>query len=287
MIKKSHYNIIYGCLLLMALTLLISACKKIDYENNRTSFFKNLRSSNDFIDTTVTVMTFNIQLGFKNGKDPWDKNTTGATEAELNEVVGIIQRTNSSIVMLQEVPLNRENTVIRNSLEYIAQKLNYNYAFGSHGYSGPVGINPKGEWGCAILTKFKINDIENIEIYNSDKWNKRSVLKANILINASRSMDVYSAHFHLNDIDRQFQQISPMLKSTTPYFFGGDFNDVWDNQRAQQLGIDSTKVDEAIKYLVDLIFYQKQYFEIRSSEHNDTTAHVSDHLPCYAVFKVK
>ena len=80
------------------------------------------------IDTNVTVMTFNIQLGFKNGKDCWNKNTLRATEAELNEVVGIIQRTNSSIVMLQEVPLNRENTEIKNAVKYIAHKLNYNYA---------------------------------------------------------------------------------------------------------------------------------------------------------------
>ncbi len=139
------------------LTILLLSCNKtqdpFDYENERTSYFKNIREQS-YEDSIISCVTYNIQLGFKAGQDPWQKDVIGASAAQIQNITDLLKRINPDIVALQEVPRNRYNTEVKDFLEKLAAEMNMNYAFGSHGFNDPNGIYPVyGEWGTAILTK--------------------------------------------------------------------------------------------------------------------------------------
>lgn len=212
--------------------LLLLSCSKGDYDDyeTRIEYFKNIRPYEELSDITLTVSTWNIQLGFNRFKSPWSNNI-GASSTHIDSIVDLLKLYDSDIIMLQEVPLNRENNIIKKVLDSIATRMNYNYAFGAHGYNSDGTYPTRAQWGNAILTKYPIISITNKEILNfNDKWTRRSVLQARIEVKTGLILDAYSLHYEASftnpcdSLGQLKETIEFCAESTVPKIIAGDFN---------------------------------------------------------------
>jgi len=275
-------------IIVLFLLILSFSCKKeeIDYENSRISYFENIKegSHNDSI---INCVTFNIHLGFRATQDPWNKDDVGADEEQMKNIARLLKKINPDIIALQEVPLNRYNAIIKNFLEVLATEMNMNYAFGAHGYNDPYGIYPVyGEWGTAILTNYKILDINNIEVEYISKWEKRSMLDAWIEINPTKKIHVLSLHYlpieeGIPNTENYIKQISG------PIILMGDFNYTGEITNFSNIGlldVDSTYENKWI----DRIFYSGSHYKcLEYGTIPDSVWWISDHPANYGLLKVK
>jgi endonuclease/exonuclease/phosphatase family metal-dependent hydrolase len=269
------FSILY---LLSSILFLISSCSKdeIDYETSRTSYFVNTTSTY-LTDSTLTCITFNIQLGFPIFRDPWSKDSIGADSNQVKAICQILKMKNPDIVALQEVPLNRSNAVIKRFLEAIAKEMKMNYAFGSHGYNDPYGIYPVyGEWGTAILSKFKITNINTVQVEYISTWEKRSLLDATLEIKPNQF--IHSISLHYLPSDQGIPNTANYLKTiSTPLLLLGDFNYTGEISAFKEWGIldvDSTYMT----MVIDRIFYSETDFTpLEFGMVTDSLWWVSDH----------
>jgi hypothetical protein len=67
-------------------------------------------------------------LGFTYIQDPWDKKEIGATPKQIHDIAEIIRRVNPSIILLQEVPINRHNNEVKDFIEALADSLKMNFS---------------------------------------------------------------------------------------------------------------------------------------------------------------
>ncbi|MBZ0099194.1 MAG: endonuclease/exonuclease/phosphatase family protein, partial [Taibaiella sp.] len=255
----------FAKLFIAVLVLLAAGCKKNEAPDytHRTSYFNNIVDHTN-TDGIIKCVTYNIRLGFSGDySDPWDKNSTGVTEDYLDSIKQLILATDPDIICLQEVPRNRYNAVIKNFIERLAAVLNMNYAFGAHGYNDPSGIEPvHGEWGNAILSKYRITGIENHENEYNNVWERRSILSATMQINGY-DVVIYSLHF----------LPSPSAVPNALHFFQkernkhqiimGDFNMVKVPELEQAGYIDILVVDTSIATsAIDRMFISEERFAI-------------------------
>lgn len=272
--------------LFFVLFILISCNKEpYDYENNRTSYFKNINEQS-YNDSIIICVTYNIHLGFKAIQDPWEKEEIGANKAQIQNIADVLKQINPDIIALQEVPRNRYNAEVKNFLEELAAKLNMNYAFGAHGYNDPYGIYPVyGEWGTAILTKYKILNINNIEVEYVDKWQKRSILDAKIEINNSTTLHTMTLHYL--PIQEGIPNTAHYLKQINePVILLGDFNYTGEINEFKEIGLND--VDSTYeKNWIDRIFYSKSYFKNIEFGSLIDSLWVSDHSANYGIIKIK
>jgi endonuclease/exonuclease/phosphatase family metal-dependent hydrolase len=271
---------------MLLLVLFSFSCKKeeIDYEHSRSSYFINIKEG-PYNDTAITCITFNIHLGFRAYQDPWNKDETGADGEQVKNIARTLKKMNPDVIALQEVPLNRYNAVIKNFPEALAQELDMNYAFGSHGYNDPSGVYPVyGEWGTVILTKYKILDINNIEVEYVSKWEKRSMLDVFVEINPAMTIHVMSLHYL--PIDQGIPNTANYLKQISgPIILMGDFNytgEIADFKKTGLLDVDSTYKNNWI----DRIFYSDSYFQCTEfGGIPDSLWWISDHPANYGILK--
>lgn len=274
---------------LFFILFLLPSCNKnhdpYDYENERTSYFKNIHEQT-YEDSIIVCVTYNIQLGFKANQDPWQKDIIGANEEQIQNIADVLKQINPDIIALQEVPRNRYNAKVKDFLEKLAIKMNMNYAYGSHGFNDPNGIYPVyGEWGTAILTKYKILDISNVQIEYVDKWQKRSLLRAKIKINNSDILHTVSLHYLL--IQGGITNTANYLKQIhEPIILMGDFNYTGEIPEFNELGLNDVDLTYE-KNWIDRIFYSKNYFKFLEFGSLSDTIGVSDHSANYGIIKVK
>lgn len=266
----------------VALLSLIS-CRKDepDYEK-RNSYFKNIVPPITS-DSTINCTTYNIHLGFKAYDDPWSEEAIGGSFDQINQLVEILQKIDADIIALQEVPVNRSNTIVKNFLEILAARLQMNYAFGAHGYNDAV-YPVEGEWGNAILTKFKINSIHNEEVEYIDKWARRSVLNAQLQLNDTTTLNALSLH-HMPTLEGIPNTADYIEQLNGPVVMMGDFNYLGEINDFELIGysdVDSTY----LKHGIDRIFYQKEYFEVLEIGHEDDVNFTSDHRAQYGILKI-
>ena len=159
---------------------------------------------------------------------------------------------------LQEVPLNRSNAVLKHFLDTLAVAMDMNYAFGSHGYNDPDGVWPvQGEWGNAILTKFRIKGIQNVQVEYISKWEKRSLLDAEIELNPGRSLHVVSLHYLPSG--GVPNTVAHLQTVAGPVIVMGDFNMTGDIPGFAGLGLQDA--DSLGPYVqIDRIFYPTASF---------------------------
>lgn len=279
---------------IILIVLILNSCYKEphDYENHRTSYFKNV-SNYTGKDSMLTCLTFNIQLGFNAYQDPWDADEIGGTQQQLDNLVQIIEHIDPIIIALQEVPRNRYNTEIKYYIEAIAERLDMNFSFGSYGYNDPEGIWPiHGEWGNAILSKYEILGIKNIEVSYVDKWGKRSILDALLKLNDTLSIHVISVHYgrRLNEYNDGLRNTKDYIKTITgPVILMGDFNPQFGpellSNDLQQSGLSCS--DAYSVHGGDMIFYSKKDFTIDNiGSYYDTINWTSDHPANYSTLKL-
>lgn len=247
--------------------LFILSCKKDPpVGDTRHSYFKNYYY-NVYSDSSLIVLTYNIQLGFRNGQDPWDRNQTGGSPAQIHDIAEIIRRSEADIILLQEVPINRSNVETEHFIEALSDSLNMNFAFGGHGKNDVKGQWPiQGVWGNAVLSKYPIKEMENIEVFRKSVWDKRSALRAQIQLNSFRSMNVYCVHHSLDEDYSEMKRTCDFVSySRLPHILGGDFNRFYGhgdyallNSLQDVLGNQNPGVDRIYSSLHDTVF-QKGY----------------------------
>ena len=273
----------------LLISLFLFACEddQPDY-TQRSSYFKNIIDSSA-ADSTIIVVSLNIQLGFNASQDPWNKDIFGGTPAHIDSLANHLRSINPEIICLQEVPRNRYNTEVKDFIETLAGKLNMNYAFGAHGYNDPTGIVPvHGEWGNAILTKFKILNIENREIEYNSVWERRSILLASILAGKD-TLEVYSLHFiptnqAVPNSIKFFNQ-----KKGKKQIILGDFNMnfVPGLESAGYTDIFNTDSTSTLLYSIDKIFISDKYFSFGTTGIIAGNPGLSDHPAVYCYLKLR
>ena len=273
--------------ILIFLTLFLAvSCKKdtTDY-SHRTSFYKNIHRPITPWDSTLTVITYNVQLGFPASLDPWDPSHLGCTPEQLDTLLAVMRSVDPDIILLQEVPYKRPNTIIREFTEKMAEKLQMNYAFGSHGYNEAyTGRIITGEWGNAIFSRFPVREIENRETYYQDKWVRRSTLKAVLQVDNNLRIDAYSLH-HLPSSDGEMNRTVDFInESLNEVIVGGDFNRGYGHPEMDQLQLQNTFAD-SIPY-IDRI-YTSDVFDVSKVSVIEMSKGVSDHWAFYAGLKLK
>ncbi len=272
-------------LFLFLFILLIFSCKRerADYAHHRTSYFKNLQEEN-FSDTILVCATFNIQLGFPATKDPWNSEVTGADDLQIERIAAMIRQADADIVALQEVPRNRYNAEIKDFIEQLAARLNMNFAFGAHGYNDPIGIYPvQGEWGNAILSKYTIAGIENIEVSIVDQWQKRSILSARLKVNDSFILNAISLHYdnglgEMNEAIANTRIYLRLLKE--PVLLMGDSNYQWEVEQyyTEFEGEGLADADSTSLTGIDRILFTERSFQCQEvNSWYDTVFYTSDH----------
>jgi endonuclease/exonuclease/phosphatase family metal-dependent hydrolase len=275
-------------LAILTCILLLAACSKDqpDYES-RISFYANPRSG-EVADSVLTCVTYNIQLGFRAEDDPWTKEVTGGTQAQVEALRDILVQLNPDIVCLQEVPLNRYNTEVKDFIRALASAMNMNYAFGAHGYNDPYGIEPvEGQWGNAILTRFEITEIENRENEYNSVWERRSILVAGLRLGPGRMLRTYSLH-HIPS-DKSVPQSMNLFgeRNTEPQLIMGDFNMTMVPEMNLAGYSDVLETDSLLRYSIDRIYtggFACGILETGMIAGSDT---VSDHPAVYCRLKLE
>lgn len=269
-----------------SLLCFISCNKKpIPDYSQRTSYFKNVTPVH-WADSILTCVTFNIHLGFKASKNPWNKEVSGASPSQVEAIANILESIDADIIALQEVPRNRYNAEIPLFLEALANRLNMNYAFGANGYNDPYDIYPVyGEWGNAILTKYEIQSIHNEEVEYVSQWERRSMLDAQVRLNDSSIVHALSLH-HLPSPAGVTNTKNYLQNIQEPIILMGDFNRVGQNIDFNAIGL--TDVDSNYTtHRIDRIFINKPKMQVLSIGSLDDTARTSDHPANYCTLKVK
>ena len=277
------------------LMVILSCSKNDDYKDyeTRIDYFKNIRPIEQLTGSTLTVSTWNIQLGFGPTKSPWSE-SVGASSSHIDSIVKFLSLDDPDIIMLTEVPLDRENTSVKKVLDTIGTRLQYNYAFGAHGFNSNGTYPTRAQWGNAILTKYPIETIENREILNyNDKWTRRSVLQARIKLKPALLVDSYSLHYEAayeNPCDSTGQLKRTMefiAESSFPKIIGGDFN------------CDGYRMDDFFPYTPSLVYhdsliwgtndriYMSDEFAPLDFDRNIDSHNFSDHFLSVAILEIK
>ena len=155
----------------------------------------------------IRVMTYNIHRG---------RNKIG--NSNIKDIEDFVRHYNPDIVGFQEVDKNVLRTNFEDQLKLIADNLSMYYYFGSN------KSFLKGEYGNGILSKYPIENPENIIMQGGEP---RGLLKTTISINKDKKMTVMVTHLGLDNEDRQ-KQFNTILDYISIYednlILIGDFN---------------------------------------------------------------
>jgi endonuclease/exonuclease/phosphatase family metal-dependent hydrolase len=271
-----------GC---MIVGFVLYACQpaSIDYNQRMCNWENNYIPVTT--DTAITCMTFNIQCGFPVDLDPWTPTDIG-TQNQLDRLADVIQSVNPEIVCLQEVPFNRYNSEVKVAVKYLADRLDMNFAYGTHGYNDPTGIWPvEGQWGTALLTKYHIVHADNFEIEYVDVWQRRSMLVTELLLNGE-PIYVYNLHYiagPAGGLDHTLQILNN--HAGNKQIMMGDFNAIASdmpefpvagyNETFTLLGLPVTTID--------MIYLDTTRFNVIQSDFITGSDTISDHLAIYSI----
>lgn len=237
-------------------------------------------------DSQLKIMTFNIRVGC--GRDNFGMSPYRCMpkKENLDLVALAIKSEDPDVVALQEVKGFYQ-------ANYIAEKLNMNFSYISHGGSG--------WWGMAILTKFEILNSKSRNIHYGN-YNRIGLI-CELRIN-DNSYQFVNVHYHLGNYKSQVSSTMGIAnKIDGPVVLLGDFNrKEWDIEMepVHDSFIDtcravSTENSKNVVYTgtgfgrIDYIFVQDKYFTVLDagiySLQNFYKA--SDHYAYYTLLKVK
>lgn len=288
--------------MVLLISFFMASCNDLlifDKEQAPVSCFKNIRQHHLSDPDSLVILTYNIQLGFAKGENPWDKNIIGGTPEHLDSIVSAIKSLNPDIVSLQEVGRGRSNQLIAEQVEYLAERLDMNYAYGDDGMMGTGDWLSEGAWGNAILTRFEIQAVENPELYHG---HNRS-LTTSIKVSDSLNVSVLNVHYKAGSSHDEFQiQHKHLLavaeEQASPVILTGDYN-FYNFQNLNYItssgyifSLDSLNLQERLHvmqrgtirpyHVIDHIYLESPYFEVLGGYLLDKQYDVvSDHIGYY------
>jgi endonuclease/exonuclease/phosphatase family metal-dependent hydrolase len=286
-------RIISGIISLVLALILLSSCKDTfdfdDYET-RIEYFNNIRANEYLNGSSLTVVTWNIRLAFGHTEsDPWSDDIGGKPEL-IDSISQLLKSLNPDIVLLQEVPYNRENTIIKKVVDTMGYFMNFNYAFGGHGYNSNGTYPTRAQWGTAILSKFEIVKIENREVFNlNDIWSRRSVLNATLQVENNDYLNAYSLHYFAGApstesfLSQVYETREFYQESSFPIIIGGDFN--YSNSIDTILNL--TNCSPPNYDDIDKIYISEEFDILEYYHQNAKSLNFSDHFAGIVKIKLK
>lgn len=229
---------------------------------------------------SIRVMTYNIHRG---------RDKIG--NKNLKSIAELIKYYDVDIIGLQEVDKNVSRTNFEDQLKILADSLSMYYYFGSN------KSFLKGEYGNGILSKFPLQDSENILM--ESKGETRGILKTTVLIDDNKKLDFIVTHLGLDEEDRQ-KQFKSLLDYIDMYndklVLVGDFN-VTDSEPnilkiQQKLNDVGEKTSYKFKntlnifkneYRIDYIFTSKA---MKIKRYRVEKVQYSDHFPVIADIEI-
>ena len=170
----------------------------------------------------LRVISFNIHKGF----------STAGLQFSLIKIRDAIRQIHPDLVLLQEVQgehlhykKTRKDWPAMPQFDYLAHEIWPHVAYGKNATYGA------GHHGNAILSKYPIEKVENIDI-STHSFGKRGILHAVLRIPGKhRPFHAICAHLGLFESERTSQvsqiceRITLHVPLTDPLVLGGDFND--------------------------------------------------------------
>ena len=279
-VTRKHF---FSSIFFILLSVLIAGCS-----------IQNIRPESDTpnLQKTLTVMTLNIRHGCG-----WEKFGLASSSflrgctKKYDEIIASIRSADPDVIGLQEV---RNGQAGR-----IAKALNMNYVYGSHNQNGYGG-----QWGNAVLSKFKLIDSKKVAIGGTAGRN-RSMVSAIGLVN-NRSVAFISIHtdHRLFDEKSVVRILRYVASISMPTILIGDFNMDPISPRASLITEGAGFVDSAAKpeksgrklgtygspqaERLDYVFVQSKYFQVLDGNLVAEEHHrASDHLAYYTRIKWK
>ena len=149
----------------------------------------------------------------------------------LERIVDVIAHYDPDIVLLQEV----DDGVPRSHGDCQVEKLAERLGYPGTAYQRNVKLR-RGAYGNAILSRFALHDVEDVELTVRPKKRRRAQIARIHLHQQGHQRTIVVANLHLGlagferriQLRRLLQQSSiSRVHHDTPCIVGGDFNDVW------------------------------------------------------------
>lgn len=165
----------------------------------------------------LKILTYNIHKGFNFGNRKF----------VLDRIRAAIRGLDADIVFLQEVAARQspDQSWWENQFEYLADQVWPHFAYGKN------AVYDRGHHGNAILSKFPIDQWENLDL-STNRFEKRGLLSARVILpDQPKPLHLFCTHLNLLERSRRFQmsQVVDFIKKRVPEgdaaVFGGDFND--------------------------------------------------------------
>ncbi len=254
-------------------TIKIFHNRKLIAERNISDIQYNIiEKKEEHISKSIRIATYNIHRG---------RDKVGYSN--LNNIGEFIKYYDIDIVGLQEVDKNVSRTNFEDQLKIIADKLGMYYYFGSNKRF------LKGEYGNGVLSKYPLQDSENILMQGKES---RGLLKTSILIDDNIKLNFMVTHLGL-DVEERQKQFNNLLEYIDLYeedlILVGDFN-VTDNepniikiqQKLNDVGektfyryVNTLNIFKN-EYRIDYIFSNKS---IKIKKYKVEKVQYSDHFP--------
>ncbi len=235
---------------------------------------------------TISVLSYNIH----HANPPSKPNII-----DLEAVAKLIATHNPDFVALQEVDVNTKRSGV-DEAKQLAAKLNMNYFFAKAiDYSG-------GEYGVAILTKYKIIDSAVYKLESSTAGNPEARVFSVVQVEIENNQKIRFACTHLDsekdDLSRMLQvtQINKLVKTEKePFFIAGDFNAEENSPVIKELektftkscnNCGSTFPNVQPNKTIDYIGFKKNKRIAVISHQVLPENYVSDHLAIMATFSI-
>ena len=142
--------------------------------------------------------------------------------------VELIAHYGPDIALLQEVDENVKRSEFHRQVDILGEAL----AMRHRGYGPNVKV-ARGRYGNAILSRWPLTDVKNIDLTIKPK-KKRGALYAKCRVRRgkrTRTVVFFNMHLGLAGFERKIQLRRLISRfdfhGTTPIILGGDFNDVW------------------------------------------------------------
>jgi endonuclease/exonuclease/phosphatase family metal-dependent hydrolase len=164
---------------------------------------------------TIKVMSYNIHHANPPGK---------SDVIDLDAITKTIESSGADIVALQEVDINTKRSNNINQAQELARKLNMNVYF-----SKAIDFEG-GEYGLAILSKFKIADSKNVSLSKAADSTTENRILQSVTVNVAKDVSLIFANTHLevsNTGNRELQakEIVEFAKQQQlPIILAGDWN---------------------------------------------------------------
>jgi len=194
-------------------------------------FSNSINQNSDTIlaHSTIRVLSWNIQIGCKNGDNPFKESVICGKPDHLEQVGNVINSYNPDIVILQEVGNEISNSVISDQAFFLAQKLLMNYSYCEYGeINSGKNIFLRGRRSLTTFVKGKINSISVKDMLYKGRFERRRFLATEVILSDGTPLVIYNIHIanHSNREEKFYQSdiILSDLNKTKINIIGGDFN---------------------------------------------------------------